>query len=98
MRVLVHGDDYLTSGHVEDFDLMKSQLEDKYKIQTQRVGNGMDRTMEGQILNRIVRWTPSGYAMEADPRHCELLLEQLDVESLKPLSTPGAEGKRRRTQ
>ena len=44
-------------------------------------------------MNRIVRWTPNGYEMEADPQHCELILKQLDVEGLKPLSTPGVEGK-----
>ena len=41
MGVLVHGDDYLTSGHVGDFDWMKSKLEDQYEIQTQRVRNGV---------------------------------------------------------
>ena len=44
-------------------------------------------------MNRIVRRTQNGYEMEADPRHCELMLKQLDVESLKPLSIPGVEGK-----
>jgi hypothetical protein len=30
--------------------------------------------------------------MEADPRHCELVLKQLEVENLKSLSSPGVEG------
>ena len=60
MRVLVHGDDYLTSGHVGDLDWMKSKFKDIYEIQTQRVGSGVGQTVEGQILNRIVRSTPSG--------------------------------------
>ena len=72
---------------------MKSRLEDTYKIQTQRVGSGVGRTVEGKILNSIVRWTPSGYEMEAGLRHSEILLKQLDVEGLKPLSTPGVEEK-----
>ena len=93
MRVLVHGDDYPTSGHVEDLYWMKRKLEDQYNIQTQRVGNRVDRTIEGKIWNRIVRWTQNGYEMEAIPRHCELILKQLDAESLKSLSTPGVKGK-----
>ena len=93
IRVLVHGDDYLTSGHGGDLDWMKSRLEDKYKIPTQHVGNGVDQISGGKILNRIVWWTPNGYVMEADQRHCELILERLDVENLEPLSTPGVEGK-----
>ena len=47
MRVLVHSDDYLTSGHAGDLHWMKSKLEDEYKIQTQRVGSGVGRTVEG---------------------------------------------------
>ena len=31
--------------------------------------------------------------MEADPCHSEFILKRLDVEGLKPLSTPGVEGK-----
>ena len=31
--------------------------------------------------------------MEADPRHCELVLKQLEVEGQKSLSSPGIEGK-----
>ena len=31
--------------------------------------------------------------MEADPRHCESIVEQFDVENFKFISTPGVEGK-----
>ena len=31
--------------------------------------------------------------METDPRHCGLVVKQLDVENLNPLSNPGVEGK-----
>ena len=44
-------------------------------------------------MNRVVRWTPDGYELEADPRHAELIVKLLKVESAKPLSTPGVEGK-----
>ena len=61
MRVLVHGDDYLTSGHVGDLDCMKRKLEDQKEIQTQRIRDGIGRTPEGKILNRIVWWIKNGY-------------------------------------
>ena len=87
MRVLVHGDDYPTSGHVGDPGWMKSLLEYQYTIQAQRVGNGVDRHIEGKILNRV-RWTPNGYEMKADPRHCELILKQLDIEKHQATQHP----------
>ena len=92
LRVLVHGDDYLSSGYAEDLNLLKDCLEKQYELQSQRVGVGDGRTIEGKILNRIVRWTANGYEMEADPRHCELVLRQLEVDGLKSLSSPGVEG------
>ena len=55
MRVFVHSDDYLTSGHVGYLDWMKSKLEARHEIQTQRVGEGEGRTAEGKISNCIVR-------------------------------------------
>ena len=47
---------------------------------------------EGKILNRIVRWTEAGYEVEADPRHSELVIQQLKLEGAKPLSSPGVDG------
>ena len=72
---------------------MKTQLEGKYEIQTQRIGTGAGREPEGKILNRIVRWTADGYEIEADPRHSELVIQQLGLEGAKPLSSPGVDGK-----
>ena len=39
------------------------------------------RLAEGQVLNRVVRWTPEGYELEADLRHAELIIEQLELEN-----------------
>ena len=91
--MLVHGDDYFTSGHTNQLDWLEKSLGEKYEIQTQRIGVGPGRDLEGKILNRIVRWTPNGYELEADPRHAELIVKTLKVESMKPLGTPGVEGK-----
>ena len=46
-----------------------------------------------KILNRIVRWTPQGLELEADPRHAELVIQQLNLQGATPLSSPGVEGK-----
>ena len=66
VKMLVHGDDYFSSGHTDDLNWFADQLSKAYEIQTQRIGNGPGRELEGWILNRIVRWTPHGYEMEAE--------------------------------
>ena len=55
-----------------------------------RLGPGDCDEKEGRILNRIVRWTPGGLEYEADPRQCEKLLEETQLdEGCKATATPG---------
>ena len=42
-----------------------------------------------RLLNRIVEWTPEGINMERDQRHAEIIISQLGVIDMKPLSSPG---------
>ena len=91
--MLVHGDDYFPSGAKRDLDWFESELSKQYEIQTQRLGAGTGCDTEVKILNRIVRWTARGIEMEADPRHSELIVKQLELEGCRPISSPGVEGK-----
>lgn len=43
------------------------------------------------MLNRIVRHTDRGWQLEADPRHAEIIIEQLGVGGGRPVITPGIE-------
>jgi hypothetical protein len=88
----VHGDDYFSSAHAGELDWLEEQLKKKYEIQSQRIGAKKDEN-ELKILNIIVRKTATGYELEADPRHAELALLQMKLETAKPLSTPGVDGK-----
>lgn len=45
-------------------------------------------------MNRIVRLTPEGYDMEANPRHAELIIEHMlgkNVEACRTVTTPGSD-------
>ena len=44
------------------------------------------------ILNRCVGWKSDGIHYEADPRHVEILIKQLDLANSKPVTTPGVKG------
>ena len=92
IMTLVHGDDYVSSGLQADLDWMESQLQASYEIQTQKLGLGAGCEQEGKVLNRIVRCDSNGWSLEADPRHAELVIEQLDVESTRAAATPGIDG------
>ena len=43
------------------------------------------------MLNRLVRWTREGYELEGDPRHAELVIEQLKLQDAQSLSSPGVD-------
>ena len=88
---LVHGDDYLSCGPPDSLDWLEKTPTQQYEIKTTRVGHGQKASKEGQILNRVVRATDKGYEMEADPRHAELIIEQLDLTNAKGVSSPGTD-------
>ena len=89
ISTLVHGDDYVSSGHPRDLAWLRGELEKAYEIQTQLVGSGDGAVAEGKVLNRILRWHAHGWELEADPRHCELVIGQLGLGNSKGLSALG---------
>ena len=89
---MVHGDDYVSAGTKESLAWLKAELEKAYEIKTQKLGDGPGHKLEGQALNRILRRTPTGWEVEADPRHAELIIDQLGLEKEKGVVTPGVSG------
>ena len=93
LRALVHGDDYATSGSLQDLEWMRGELEGRFEMKTTMVGHSLAPNVvrEGKILNRIVRATSEGWEYECDQRHVEVLIEQLGLEDSKAVATPGVE-------
>ena len=90
ISVVVHGDDFTALGLGEDLDWYESQLKSAFEIKVRgRMSeeDGDDREM--RILNRIVRLTDQGLRYEADPRHAEMIIKSLGLESGTSVSTPG---------
>ena len=56
---------------------MRSQA--SCKIQTQKLGLDTCCVAEGKVLHRIARCDESGWSLEADLRHAELVIEQFGV-------------------
>ena len=91
MWTLVHGDDYCSAGDGSALLWLEGVFSKKYELKTQKVGHLPGMVREGQILNRIVRATSAGFELEADPRHAELIVEQLNFTAAKCVVTPGTD-------
>ena len=80
IRTYVHGDDYVSTGTRQQLDWMKKRLEQKYQVKTQLLGPEKHHQQETKIFNRIVQWDGTqGLLYEADPRHAELIIEDLQL-------------------
>ena len=44
------------------------------------------------MLRQILRHTAEGWEIEADPRHAELVIEQLGLDNDNGVATPGVSG------
>ena len=58
---MVHGDDYVSAGSKGDLEWLDGILSKAYGIQAQHLGPGNGCAVEGNVLNRIVRWTEAGW-------------------------------------
>jgi hypothetical protein len=93
----VHGDDITTVGSKANLDWFRGELEKFYELkEAARLGPAPEDDKEATVLNRVVRWTPQGLEMEADPRQCEKLLRdlRLDGEGVKAAASPGTKATR----
>ena len=68
---------------------MEVQLKRKYEIKTKWLGPGPQHSQEVRVPNRIVTWEQEGIGYEADPRHVEVILEELGLNSCSIVGTPG---------
>ena len=62
---------------------MKAELEKHYEIKTQVLGPGPEDLQQVRVLNRVLTWTKEGIHYEADPRHAEIVAEQLGLRDAK---------------
>ena len=91
MMVLLHGDDFVSSGSVEDLKLLEKVLSAKYSIKTTTIGEGEKLAKEVRILNQIVRWRPvEGVTIEVEHGHLEILVDSTGVKDERLLTTNGS--------
>ena len=86
---LVHGDDYTSAGSPASLRWFRNMLEKEYEIKSQMIGP--EGSSQGKVLNRVITWTGHGYELEADPRHSEMICEQLGLQKSGGITTAGAQ-------
>ena len=91
LRCLVHGDGCANAGSLDNLAWLRTELEEEFDMKTTIVGhrNSADVASEGNILNRTIRAKSAGWEYECDQGHVEVMIEELELTSLKSMSTPG---------
>ncbi|CAE7546001.1 unnamed protein product [Symbiodinium natans] len=89
-RLLVHGDDFLILADDDGQAHVEKVLRKKYDLRVDgSIGPG-EKKQEFCVLNRLVRFDErSGViSYEPDPRHAEIILKDLHMETCKPVKSP----------
>ncbi len=87
---VVHGDDFDIEGDIEDLRDVAASLSKHWIVKVRAVlGPDAADDKEVSILNRIVRWGSQELFYEADPRHVEKLLKEMDMVDCKPVTSSG---------
>ena len=67
---------------------MQRRMEQKYEIKAHYLGPESGMKDEIQILNRTLRWTKEGITCEADQRHAEIVIKEMNMKKANAVSTP----------
>ena len=100
--MVVHGDDFVSEWPNSELLWFDQALGENFQIKTEILGPDAGETRELRVFNRVIRWEDQGVSWEADPRHAELIVDQLGLieEGARAVSTPGvkAEGAKDQTE
>lgn len=86
---MVHGGDFVASGHTSELIWLGTQVEGELEITTTIMANGDGHAKEVRILNRKFVWHDGvGMSCEADPEHAEVLIRDTGALHFTALKTP----------
>ena len=87
--VMVHGDDFFSTGQIEDLKYLKDLLEGSFEVSSEIIGPEPGDKSEVKLLNRIVGYESWGIRYEPDPRHVEEIIEAMGMKEASSVCTPG---------
>eukprot|EP00435_Cladocopium_sp_Y103_P060831 s663_g22.t1 len=90
LKVSIHGDDITVLGFEDDLMWLKGKLEERYEL---KFGGllGPDPTdvQDVALLNRLIHYGEDCTTIESDPRHAQIIINELGLVSAKTVSSPG---------
>ena len=90
ISLVVHGDDFTFLGDDSALDWCTTIMQEEYDIKLRgRLGPEKHDQKSMTILNRCLEWRSDGIYYEADPRHAEIIIEEMGVQGSSPVVTPG---------
>ena len=77
---MVRGDDFTLLGTQEQLEWFRKKIKERFQVKFRGIlGPSVKDDKEVTILNRTVRWDKTGITYKADPRHVEIVVEQLEI-------------------
>ena len=98
IRLIVHGDDFLTGGPEKEVLKLKEQMSNKYEAKHQVLGPGKDHLKEMKVLNREIVWHKNKITMESDRKHVKAVIEELGLQHANTVNTPGVKDRYEKVQ
>ena len=89
LATTVHGDDFTSTGSTRSLLWLKAQFEERFEVTAKLLGPELGQEHEVRVLNRVLRWEPSGLVYEPDQRHAEVIIRELGLENAGSVLTPG---------
>ena len=89
VSVTVHGDDFTSTGRERDLVWLKNCMQGEFEIKTEMLGPKEHHLKQVRILNRVISWQADGIVYEADQRHAEIIVNELELQKAKAVTSPG---------
>ena len=89
---LVHGDDFMSTAAAKDLEWLDGILRKELAVKTELLGPPGEPGVKQQLmfLFRAVSWESAGIRYEADPRHAEIIIAQMNLDAnARGVTTPG---------
>ena len=86
--LVVHGDDFVSTGDGADLEWLRMLFETKFEISTNVLGQEPEDEKQLKVLNRIITVEDDGYTYEPDVRHAEIVIREMGLENAKAVTTP----------
>ena len=89
LRIVTHVDDFLCGGPKASLLWLRKQLQNEFELKSQILGDGVGEDRAVKFLGRTIRWESHGIEIEGDNKHVKVLLEEWNMSTSKPVTTPG---------